>query len=189
MNHTFSISHSLLFFLVQCSHLTGSLWAPLRNLKSDLKFMVSILPFEAAVVTHQQQLWQGTRRVLPDRRYNLEIPSWRGGTWTSECPGCSRRGFLYWMVSLITPLLMEGSVFSSKCFDPCGCHFSERACQLNLAIGSKWENRNRECVFGVKVGQICANRHLFILHTKYPHFIVEDTGTGTGQMICSTSCN
>lgn len=81
---------------------------------------------------------------------------------------------------------MEGSVFSSNCFDPFG---SERACQLDLVIGSKQENRNRERAFGVKVGQICANRHLFILHTKDPRFVVEDTGTGTGQMICPTSRN
>lgn len=74
--------------------------------------------------------------------------------------------------------------------DPFGCcQLSERACQLNLVIGLKTEDRSREHVFGVKVGQFCANKHLFILHSQHPCFIEEDPGTGTGYMTCPESCD
>lgn len=58
----------------------------------------------------------------------------------------------------------------------------------NLVIGSKEENRNTEHVFGVKVGQVCAKTHWFILPSQYPYLIEDDPGTRTGQIICPASC-
>lgn len=82
----------------------------------------------------------------------------------SGYPGCSRGAFCINGVPHPNMSPHGGLfVFSGNHCGPFGCQLSDRACQLNLVTGLKGENRSREHVLGVKVGQVCAQ-------TGFAHF-------------------
>lgn len=145
MYNTFSISHSLLLFFIQCSHFIGSLWASLWNLISNSVF---ILPFK--VVAVQQQLWRRTYPVPPEGRYSIETSCQLGGNGTFRMPVQLQKAFSVLNGVPQHAMSPHGGfcVFSGNHCDRFGCRVSEGACQPNLAIGLKGENRSREHVSG-----------------------------------------